>query len=135
MSREYIFRQTEITCRDALGCFFNLNPLEVNVFNAMSRLGPLTNKELADEVSRDRSTVFRALNKLISCGLCSKETEVLDMGGVQNIFVPVSPLHVKKELGSRIDQWSQKMRNSLTGFDDLYVGFDEKVKKRLDKGK
>ena len=96
MGQNYIFKSSKISCKDAISCFFNLNTLEVNTYNALARLGSMTNKQLADELDRDRSTVYRALHKLMSCGLVLEESGTGSKGSTSQ-YTPIPPIEIKKE--------------------------------------
>ena len=129
MLRDYIFKSSELTCKDALECFFNLNRLEVDVYNTLARKGPATNKQLAEMMDRDRSTVYRALHNLVSSGLCFTKPETRERGGYYSVFVPVSPKAVKEEVKDRLDDWYKKIEESLKGFDDVYQEYEMHAKK------
>ena len=74
------------SCRDIVQCAFNLNDFEVEVFRAAASHGPLRADELADRMGRERSGVYRALQKLLSCGMCLRETRSLEKGGYYHVY-------------------------------------------------
>ena len=119
MNRNYLFKSKDISCKDAISCFFNLNILEVDVYNYLARKGSRSNKDLANELDRDRSTIYRALHKLISCGLVYETVDSVEGGGGQAIFSASPPIEVKKDLKKRLDKWVEKMDRSLEGLNDL----------------
>ncbi len=63
------------TCQDLVQCAYSLNDFEVKVYNMLTETGPLRADELADQMGRDRSTVYRALQKMLTCGMVHRETQ------------------------------------------------------------
>ncbi|MCK5038534.1 MAG: helix-turn-helix domain-containing protein [Thermoplasmata archaeon] len=124
MGQNYIFKSASISCKDAISCFFNLNALEVNTYNTLVRLGPMTNKQLAEELDRDRSTVYRALHKLMACGLVF-EDEKIGRGGNTGNYVPVPPLEIKKEVEKRLENWVAKINDSLGELETLNEQYEK----------
>ena len=44
---------------------------------------------ISKEVDRDRTTTFRSLQKLVSLGLCVKETKTIKEGGYYHVYSAV----------------------------------------------
>lgn len=105
-------------CTDIVQCAFSLNDFEVDVFRTASRQGPVRADELADSMGRDRSTVYRALQKLMSCGMVFRETKSLEKGGYYHIYGAVSRDILKAKLEQCVEEWSRRMRDALSRFED-----------------
>ena len=110
--------RSKAKCSDLLSCFLDLNELEVRIFYSLLDRGRATLDELADFVSRDRSTVFRNLQKLVSLGLISKEMSSLEKGGRISVFVPSDIPAIKEIVTQRIDSLKRSMDSFLDEFED-----------------
>ena len=109
--------RSKAKCSDLLSCFLDLNNLEITIFYTLLSRGRATLDDLAAIVSRDRSTVFRNLQKLDSLGLVSKEMTSLDRGGRVSIFVPSDIPTIKEIISQRIESIKRSMDSFLNEFE------------------
>ncbi|MBS1263548.1 MAG: hypothetical protein MAG715_00731 [Methanonatronarchaeales archaeon] len=65
------------SCQDLAALLLDLKPLDVETYRALlnSRDGGSV-KEVADALDRERSSAYRSLERLASCDLAEKESEV-----------------------------------------------------------
>ena len=110
--------RSKAKCSDLLSCFLDLNELEVRIFYSLLDRGSATLDDIAETVSRDRSTVFRNLQKLVSLGLISKEMPSLEKGGRISVFVPSDIPAIKEIVSQRIDSLKRSMDSFLNEFED-----------------
>jgi predicted transcriptional regulator len=106
------------SCKDIVQCAFSLNDFEIDVFKAASKYGPLRADDLADKMGKERSTVYRALQKLMSCGMCFRETKSLDKGGYYHVYSAVSKDVLKMKMEHCVEEWNQRMHDALARFDE-----------------
>lgn len=106
------------TCHDLVQCAYNLNGFEVNVYNELVETGPLRADELADKMGRDRSTVYRALQKMLTCGMVYRETRSIDRGGYYHVYRAISKDELKIKLQNCVDDWYQRMQSVLDHFEE-----------------
>jgi len=104
------------SCQDLVQCAFNLNEFEVKVYNELSKKGPTRADDLADHIGKDRSTVYRALQKMMVCGMCFRETRSLPRGGYYHIYRAISKDELKEKLQGCVDDWYGKMQEALSRF-------------------
>jgi predicted transcriptional regulator len=97
------------TCEDLLSCVYNLNKLESETYFALLA-GPARMDELAGALRRERSTVYRALQKLVGLQLAMRDTVSLDGGGYCHVYAPVHPDAVAR----RVEQWRDEFSRTLT---------------------
>ena len=109
------------TCEDVMQCFFNLNEFEIMIYTKLLNEGPKRSDDLAKKVKKDGSTVYRALQKLISSGICFRETKTIDRGGYYHVYVAVSHYIVKKKMKDCINQWNTSMKKALEEFDEKFI--------------
>jgi predicted transcriptional regulator len=108
------------TCEDVMQCFFNLNELEIRLYSLIVKQGPMRLDALAKKVKKDKTTVYRAAQKLVSCGLCFKGTKTLKQGGYYHIYGAVEPVLVKRKLQDCMDRMNTNMKRAIEEFDERF---------------
>ena len=104
------------TCKDLVQCAFNLNEFEVSVYCHLLEMGPSRADDLAQGMDRDRSTVYRSLQKLMSCGMVYRETRSIERGGYFHLYAPISKEAMKDKLERCVEEWHGRMLEMLTKF-------------------
>ena len=110
--------KSSIKCDDAIKCVFNLNSLDLKVYKKLKQLGPIRANELANHLNRERSTVYRSLQKLSKCGVCQKTTKTLDQGGYFHEYSCNSIIDIQKEAINCLDQWYLSVKHTLEQLKD-----------------
>jgi predicted transcriptional regulator len=108
------------SCKDIVQCAFSLNDFEVEVFRSAARYGPVRADDLADRMGRERSTVYRALQKLLSCGMCLRETRSLEKGGYYHVYSAIDRDALRAKMEQCVNEWSRRMSEALSHFDEQY---------------
>ena len=108
------------SCQDIVQCAFNLNSFEVAVYKTVARSGPIRADDLAEKIGKDRSTVYRALQKLMSCGMCFRETKNLEKGGYYHVYGAIPWNVLKKRLEQCVQDWHTKMLEIMAEFDQQF---------------
>jgi predicted transcriptional regulator len=103
-------------CKDLVQCAFSLNDFEVEVFNRLTDSGAKRADDLADLIGKDRSTVYRALQKLMTCGMCFRETKSIERGGYYHVYRAISRDELKRKLEQCVDDWYGRMQQVLAKF-------------------
>ena len=116
---KFIKSCNELCCDDVIKCVFDLNNLDIDVYNQLKKFGEIRADELAKKINKDRSTVYRSLQRLICCNLCLKKTKNIDKGGYYHIYRCNEISKAKKELEECIDKWHHHMKKTLKQFDKL----------------
>jgi predicted transcriptional regulator len=109
------------TCEDVMQCFFNLNEFEMQLYLTLVKTGPKKPGELAKKVKKDGTTVYRALQKLISCGICFREKKTIKRGGYYHVYSAISPEILKKKIQDCVYQWNMNMDKALMEFDNKFL--------------
>lgn len=104
------------TCHDLVQCAFSLGEFEVDVYDKLLQSGPLRADELAGKVGRDRSTVYRALQKLMTCGMVHRETKSIERGGYYHVYRAISREMLRGRLEKCVEDWYTRMQNVLEKF-------------------
>jgi predicted transcriptional regulator len=79
--------------------------------------GPFKADDLADRLGRDRSTVYRSLQKLVSCQVVTKETRSLERGGYYHVYAAVPREVLRERLDHCVEEWHSRVRALLERFD------------------
>jgi predicted transcriptional regulator len=107
------------TCQDLVQCAFSLNEFEVMVYNKLVLSGPMRADDLADLMDRDRSTVYRALQKMMTCGMTFRETKSIERGGYYHVYRAIDREELKHKLEHCVEDWYSRMQGILSRFTEL----------------
>lgn len=86
---------------DLVGCLFSLNDLELEILNALENGAVMSLDDLAGIVGRNRTTVFRSIDKLISLGFIFKIISSLSRGGRIASYRRTGPEELKRLIYER----------------------------------
>lgn len=104
------------SCQDLVQCAYSLNGFEVEVYERLLETGPVNANDLADQMGKDRSTVYRALQKMLTCGMVLRETRSIPRGGYYHVYRAISRRELREKLEICVDGWYKRMRQALDHF-------------------
>lgn len=105
--------------RDLFGFLYDLTALDLDLFVVLIKsVYPMTLEELSNEVSRDKSTVFRSLQRLLAAGICTKESRNLREGGYYHVYKSVELETLRKGAWQKLEQVKESVAIALKNFDD-----------------
>jgi predicted transcriptional regulator len=107
----------QATCTDIVKCIYGLSDFELLIYRRLVKEGPLKADDLAPSMKKDRSTVYRALQKLVAAGLAFRETKTIERGGYFHVYTAVHPSQLKVKLHKCADDWFENMRSAIEDFD------------------
>ncbi len=102
-----------ICCDDVIQCIFELNKLDIKVYKTLKEIGETRANTLAKKLNKDRSTIYRSLQKLTCSELCTKNTKTITSGGYYHTYLCNSTKDAKEKIEQRIDNWYNKMKNTI----------------------
>jgi predicted transcriptional regulator len=111
------------TVKDLFIQLYDLSPLDLDILfllianNKNNDDKPLTLDEISVEVDRDRSTTFRSLQKLVTLGLCVKETKTIKEGGYFHVYSAVDMETFKMETEKRVKELQKSLDRLLKKFE------------------
>ncbi|WP_435079169.1 helix-turn-helix domain-containing protein [Halococcus sp. AFM35] len=121
---EYL--RADMECEGLLECIHGLRDLDRECFGVVIESeGPLTIDEIAEEVDRERSTVYRAVQRLLQTGFVQKEQVNYDQGGYYHVFRPTDPEVVADEMQRMLNDWYAKMGQLIGEFRTKYDTHDQ----------
>ena len=96
-------------CSDIAKCVLGLKTLDLETYRILVKEGVKTAEELGELLHRERSTAYRALQNLMSCGLVYRETKTIEGGGYYYIYKALDPCKLKDMVQDNINTWHEKM--------------------------
>lgn len=98
-----LLMRTDSSCKDVFSCLYNLSSPEINLLDVLLKSKePLTLECLANSLSKDKGTVFRGLQKLVSLNLCTKQARTLEAGGYYHVYNAVDIDTIQNGIEQRI---------------------------------
>jgi predicted transcriptional regulator len=121
MQSAHFTKNTRInsTIKDLFTNIFDLSPLEVDLvlFLIANNDTYMTLEELAKETNRDKSTVFRSLQKLVTLGICIKETKTMKGGGYYHTYCAIDIKSFKIITERKVKEIQQSFDRLLKRFE------------------
>ena len=106
------------TVKELFIYLYDLSPLELDLlFIMIKEAKPLTLEELSNKADRDKSTVFRSVQKLVSAGICIKETRTIREGGYYHIYSAVDMETFKAETQMRVNDLQKSLDRLMRKFE------------------
>ncbi len=112
------------TVKDLFIQLYDLSPLDLDILFLLIANNknndddkPLTLDEITEEVDRDRTTTFRSLQKLVTLGLCVKETKTIKEGGYFHVYNAVDMETFKMETEKKVKELQKSLDRLLKKFE------------------
>lgn len=105
-------------CDEAIRCVFDLNKLDVNVYKELKKMGESRADELALFLNKERSTMYRSLEKLTHAGICKKVRRTLTQGGYYYVYQCNNITDVQKKAQNCLDSWYNSVKQTLALLSD-----------------
>jgi predicted transcriptional regulator len=107
------------TIKDLFIYLYDLSPLELDlIFLLIKNKNPLTLEELSKRADRDKSTIFRSLQKLVSLGICIKETRTVKEGGYYHVYSAIDMEAFRLETEKRVKELEHSIHRLLRKFEE-----------------
>ncbi|WP_340100411.1 helix-turn-helix domain-containing protein [Salinibaculum salinum] len=117
--------QRDMVCEGLLECFHGLKQLDKEIFQTLVNTDePLTVDEIAEVVDRERSTAYRAVQRLLQAGFIQKEQVNYDQGGYYHVFKPSDPSKIADDMQRLLNDWYAKMGQLIQEFETKYENQD-----------
>jgi predicted transcriptional regulator len=113
--------QQDMVCEGLLECFHGLKQLDRDCFAALVETEePLTVDEIAEAVDRERSTAYRAVQRLLQTGFIQKEQVNYEQGGYYHVYSPTDPSQIADDMQRMLNDWYAKMGQLIQEFENKY---------------
>lgn len=111
----------DMACEGLLECFHGLKQLDKHCFQVLVKSSdPLTVDDVAEEVDRERSTVYRSIQRLLNTGIIQKEQVNYKNGGYYHVYYPTDPEDVTDTMQRMLNDWYAKMGQLIQEFENKY---------------
>ena len=118
--------RSDMECEGLIECFHGLKALDKQCFEVLVTTdNPLTVDDLAETVDRERSTVYRAVQRLLGAGLIEKEQINYEQGGYYHVYKPVDPKKIRGDMQRMLNDWYANMGQLIQEFEDKYAAADD----------
>ena len=106
------------TIEDLIMSLYDLSPLEFDLlFALIARKKATPLNVLSKQVNRDKTTVFRCLQKLVNLRICEKETKTLKEGGWYHVYSAIDVAAFKMETEKRVKEIKESFDGLLSKFE------------------
>ena len=117
--------EEDLECETLLECLYDLNELDRKCFDVLADSAePLTVDQLADTVNRERSTVYRSVQRLFTTGFVKKAQRNYDEGGYYHVYSVVNTENISCDMYRTLNRWYTKMDQLIGDFAATYDGCD-----------
>ncbi len=112
-----VLTKKNASCNDLLCAVYNLNPVDLEIFYILAGGSSSSLDELSAKMKRDRSTVHRSLQKLVSNQLCYKETRTIRDGGYYHVYSAMEIAKIKAQAEIRVEEITASLGRMLRNFE------------------
>lgn len=84
----------------------------------------MTLDQISTIADRDKSNIFRSLQKLVGLGICMKETKTIREGGYYHLYSAIDTKSFKIQTQKKVNELEQSFHRLLRKFED---GLEEVV--------
>lgn len=107
----------DFKCDDIAKCILGLKNIDLDTYKVLVEHGPMTAERLGELLKRERSTAYRSLQNLMTCGLVHRETRTISSGGYYYEYIALEPQRMKEMVVGNIDEWYNKMKVLVSDID------------------
>jgi predicted transcriptional regulator len=101
---------TTWTLDSLMACIFGIKVSDVRVYFDILKNGPSKINDIAERVSRDRSTVQRAVQNLLNAGLVKRKQVNIKDGGYYYVYEAIPFEETKKIIKATMEEWCNNMK-------------------------
>ena len=113
--------QRDMQCEGLLECIHGLKQLDKECYRVLvASEEPLAIDEVGEQVDRERSTAYRAIQRLLKSGFIQKEQVNYDDGGYYHVYYPTDPEQIADDMQRMLNDWYAKMGQLIQEFEDKY---------------
>lgn len=111
----------DLECESLFDCIHGLKDLDRECFRVLVESNDaLTVDDIATAVDRERSTAYRAVQRLLDNGLIRKEQINYDQGSYYHVYYPEDPDVIADEMQRTLNDWYAKMGQLVHEFRGKY---------------
>ena len=109
----------KINCYEIVKCIFNLKNTDLKVLQSFHKNQGVTINQLTMKIGKDKSIIYRSLEKLISCKLCYKERKSGEKRGFIDYYYRIPIKDILKITEENLDRCYLKMKKIINNTNGL----------------
>ncbi len=102
-----------------LKCALDISCLEMDVYLLLLKNPGSDVEALAELLSKDESTIYKALRNLMDKNLVKRDYRILRGGGYKYLYYPVQFEEFKRLARKALEEWFKNFDNMMRSFEDL----------------
>lgn len=107
------------TIKDLFIYIYDLSPLDLDILFLLTKnKKAMSLEDIIKEVDRDKSTIFRSLQKLVTLGICFKETKTIKEGGYYHVYSAIDVKEFKIQTEKKVKELEASFHRILRKFED-----------------
>ncbi|TFG09758.1 hypothetical protein EU534_01780 [Candidatus Heimdallarchaeota archaeon] len=107
------FDTEELTCFDIIKATYALSDNEVEVMMCIKHSQPTDIMTIVDIIPKDRATITRSIQRLMSIGFVKKTKINLDRGGFKYLYSSLSTEEMKIKLKGLLQRITERMDTAI----------------------
>lgn len=92
-----------------LKCAFDITCFDMEVYTTLLKKNPVAVEDLAEMLGKDKSTVYKSLQKLLEKGLVERDYRILRSGGYRYLYKPIPFEEFKLKMMKAIEGWAKAL--------------------------
>ena len=112
------FESEEATCFDIIKALYSVTDSELEVLVCVNINKPVSIKRLTELIPKDRATIARGLQRLMSIGIVKKEKRNLERGGYVYLYSSLSMDELRERLHGLIDRIGIRMNEAISALSE-----------------
>ena len=108
-----------IDCYEIVKCIFNLNDTDLKILRAFHKDKGMTINQLTNKIGKDRSIIYRGLEKLTACKLCYKDRRSGKKRGFIDYYYRIPLKDIFKATEENLDRCYLKIKKLINEIDEL----------------
>jgi predicted transcriptional regulator len=109
---------TTFTLESIMCCIFGIKTFDVMVYFTLLNNGALRVNNIAELLSRDRSTIQRSVQSLVNAGLVRRKQINLKEGGYYYIYEAIPFSEVKNIIKDTMEKWCSEVKEWIDGMNE-----------------
>lgn len=122
------YLRQDMKCEGLLECIHGLTDLDRECYRALVESDePLKVDDISESVDRERSTVYRSVQRLMGAGFVQKKQVNYDDGGYYYVYYPTDLDEVTDDMQRMLNDWYAMMGQLIHEFENKYSDEAEAV--------
>ncbi len=104
-------------CGDLVKCAFSLSDADIELLRQLMVQGPGSVGDLTDGTDRSNGSVYRSLQRMLSCGLVYRDTRHIEQGGYYYLYAALPRAELNARIQSCVGDWKDRIDDIVSRFE------------------